>query len=392
MMLPRVPLSYVFYASVPLLVLTRFNALVATVIASITAFFVLSFAIASLRYDTSITAFALELAISLSVCLGILGLSPRKEINARLLVRYANILCFVLSISNMAQLGFPATLPYRDFLPDAYGALFGLGGAKIVTIIGFFGVVSELHSRASTNTSSSLYFLLAALNFVIPNFIIGIVCGSAAFVFLLRDRQFLIAATLSIAIIAWSLAVRVDGLHTGFEDAFGLHPKLYQFHLVWNIYASDPTSIIFGTGPGQFSSEAALWASSAGRYVSTFSKPELPGFFSAEPHQLYLLPILERFSDDPYAISSSFNKPYGGLSTILGENGIIYAALIVFVIIRRYFFSTFSNTHTRSIGVFLLGLLLLDTSNDNPWLGLMLIATNATGFGQKPTGEAIGGA
>src|SRR3546814_13330325 len=80
--------------------------------------------------------------------------------------------------------GFPFLLPYIDFLPDHYSAGYGLGGGKIVTVVGFFGLLVEVFGKSPETGRGAnariLHGLVAGINFLAPSYILGIVAGFVA--------------------------------------------------------------------------------------------------------------------------------------------------------------------------------------------------------------------
>lgn len=102
------------------------------------------------------TAFALELLLLSPLLLFVLDYRPALSSREALwALRIVNLACLVVSVASYIGQGFPVMLPYRDFSPDYYWAAYGWGGARIVTVFGFTGLVLRLSTV--NNTLLALY-------------------------------------------------------------------------------------------------------------------------------------------------------------------------------------------------------------------------------------------
>ena len=322
----------------------------------------------------SITAFLLELALILPFFAAVLAFKTSRHFDGRKFIRMLNTIVFVMSLVSMVEMGFPFRLPYIHYLPDFYNGGFGRGGAKIVTIIGFFGVAEALSRRAKM-TPANLWFLgIATLNFIVPNFILGMVAGFAALaVFAKRNQAVLFAGAAVLMIVAPYLQLRAETKNDTFTQTYGTNPKLYAFKLVGQLYLNEPQTIFVGTGLGQYSSQPAIWSSPISRVVGAHDAPEMPGLFAGEAHMANLAPTMLRFQGNRYAIESSANKPFSGVTTMLAELGLPMTILIfysAYLVLWRRGGSDFG----RAAFLFLIAVNLLDPQTDSPWFGAMMLA------------------
>lgn len=375
MAVPRTAFSYAAYVGAPILLVNWLSSRTYAKALFLVAFLATSaFVNRAMGLSFSVTAWALELALILPFFAAALGFMPAKYVNGRRLIRILNIIVFATSIISLVQQGFPLRLPYIHYLPDFWNGGFGNGGAKIVTIIGFFGVVEALTRHRKSSLLKNRALIIPFLNFVVPNFILGMVAGAAALVIFVRKNQALVFAGAALAmVIVPYLQFRVEQKNDSFTEAYGSSPKIYAFVAVGKLYVNEPHTIVTGTGLGQFTSQPAIWSSPINRYISTHEMPKLPGLFSADVHNQYIAPAMLRFRTEVWAIYSSANKPYSGISQLLAELG-VPLTLILLYCLYHLFWRNARNDFGRSVFLFAIFVNLLDPQFDSPWFGVMMFA------------------
>lgn len=376
MAVPRTAISYAAYVGAPLLLVNWLSSRTYSKALFLLAFLGLSaFVNRALGLSFSVTAWALELALILPFLAAALGFMPAKYVNGRRLIRILNIIVFVTSIISLVQQGFPLRLPYIHYLPDFWNGGFGNGGAKIVTVIGFFGIAEALTRKRKMSLLDNRVLIVAALNFVMPNFILGMLAGGAALIIFLRRNRLLLffGAALAMVFVPY-LQYRAEQKNDVFAETYGANPKLYAFVTVGNLYREQPHAVLVGTGLGQFTSQPAIWSSPINRYISTHEMPSLPGMFSAEVHNRYVAPALLRFKTQKWAIYSSANKPYSGITQMLAELGVPLTLLLLYTAYRLFWKGSRSE-FGRAVFLFAIFVNFLDPQVDSPWFGVMLIAT-----------------
>ena len=375
MALPRTPASYASYVAAPLLLINWLSSRT-----YVPALFLIFFLLAAcavnygLGLSFSVTAWALELALVLPFLSAALGFKSAGYVNGRRLIRTLNLVVLITSLINLIQMGFPFQLPYIHYLPDYYNGGLGNGGAKIVTVIGFFGIAEALTRKRRMTFLDNRTLIISVLNFVVPNFILGILAGVAALtIFVRRNRVLLFAGAAVAMVVVPYVQYRAEAKNNTFSEYYGVNPKLYAFATVGKLYAEQPHTIFVGTGLGQFSSQPAIWSSPINRYISSHDLPQLPGMFAAEVHNRYLAPALLRFKSDVWAISSSANKPYAGISQLFAEFGLPFAIFLLYSL-YALFWRNARGDFGRTIFLFAIGINFLDPQIDSPWFGVMMIA------------------
>lgn len=375
MAIPRTPVSYAAYVAAPALMV---NWLARQTWAR--AGFLLLFLGASLAVNilmgmrVSFTAFALELALILPFLAAMLGFKTSRHFDGRSFIRTLNLIVFVTSMISLIQMGFPWRLPYIHYLPDYFNGGFGRGGAKIVTIIGFFGVAEVLSRRGGLRLRDLWFLAFAVANFIVPNFILGMVAGFTALaIFARRNQAVLFAGAGLLMIVAPYLQFRAETKNDSFAQAYGTNPKLYAFKLVGKLYLSEPQTIFVGSGLGQFSSQPAIWSSPTNNVWGGHDTPELPGLFAGEAHMNHLAPTMLRFQNNRFAIESSANKPFSGISTMLAELG-LPMTLLLFYSAYLVLWKRSGNDFGRAAFLFFLAMNVLDPQMDSPWFGAMMLA------------------
>lgn len=376
MALPRTAASYAGYVTAPVFMI---NWLAKRSYARM--FFLLIFLAVAIAVNLAMglsfafTSFALELALILPFLAAVSGFMPSRHFDGRSFIRILNVVVFVTSIISLVQMGFPFRLPYVHYLPDFYNGGFGNGGAKIVTIIGFFGIAEALSSWRGLGFRKNIILILATLNFVMPNFILGMVAGALALaIFVRRNRAIVFAGAVAAMAIVPYLQYRAETKNDAFSEYYGTNPKLYAYVAVGKLYVEQPHTILVGSGLGQFTSQPAIWSSPINNWIGSHNLPKLPGMFSADVHDRYVAPMLVRFKHNRYAIESSANKPYSGFSQLMAELGLPLTFLLfysAYLILWRYSRNDFG----RAAFLFLISVNLLDPQIDSPWFGAMLLAT-----------------
>ena len=373
---PRVAVSYAGYVAAPALMINWLSSRSYTKALMLLIFLAIgAFVNWALGLDFSFTAWGLELLLFLPFMAAVLAFTPSRFVNGRSFIRTLNLIVCISSFISLLQMGFPLQLPYVHYLPDFYNGGFGNGGAKIVTIIGFFGVAEALSRKRSLTVKDNWSLIVGALNFIVPNFILGIVAGGAALtIFVRRNRALLFTGAAVAMILAPYLQFRAEQKDDTFTEAYGANPKLYAFVVVGKLYVAEPHTFLVGTGVGQFSSQPAIWTSPVNRLIGNHDLPRLPGMYSSEVHQSYLAPLMLRFSDQVYAIESSANKPFSGITQLLAEVGVPATVLLLYCAFLTFWRGS-ETDFGRTVFLFLIAMNLLDPQIDSPWFGAMLFAS-----------------
>lgn len=330
----------------------------------------------SQSYKISFTAFFISILLQIPFLFYLFGINLKNRINAKFQLRALNTAVFCFSLINMISQGFPLKLPYVHFSPDYFSGFFGFGGAKIVTLIGFFSLISELHQP----TRNKKHLILSIINFIMPSFIIGIIIGIVSFGILflknrLRNKTFLILIIITISIfITPYIFSRYKNMNNEATELLGYHPKIYSYKSVIAIYEENPEFLVFGCGIGQYSSTPAIWTS---EYVRSNAKHEIPKIGDlqmTEIHEKYFGRDLNKINLSSYSLSSSFNKPYTSITTLLIEQGMLFTLFILGILVYRLIKS--KSLYLKTLILFSLILLILDLNHDNLWLGYLLLLSN----------------
>jgi len=379
LLLPRSPVTYPLYAlSGPLLVDLRKSPVSAYVIFfALVAWFFLSFIVVSAQRELSSTAFVLELVLLSPLLLFISGFSfAFKARDCLLSIRLINLGCFVFSLVNLIGHGFPLALPYLHYLPDEYFGPYGTGGARIVTIAGFTGLLLETCAQPPSR-HRWLWLMIALSNFIVPSYILGIVCGLAAFGLLAVRRPGLLVLTCLLIIPAGIYALeRLANVNSIIAQTIGWHPKVYAHLLVFKVFATDTLALFFGTGIGQFTSTPQTWASEPFQYISAQSAPNLPGLEPSFFHEYYIYPVSSLAYENKWALSSALNKPYTGITTLFVELG-AFSVVVVYLFFKRAAAIWAQNRMALVFFAFFIALNAVDQWLDNLWLGYCLLLSAA---------------
>ena len=376
MALPRTAVSYAGYVAAPVFMINwlakrsygrAFVLLVFLAIAVVVN--------VAMGLSFAFTSFGLELALLLPFIAAVLGFMPSKHLNGRSFIKVLNVLVFITSFISLIQMGFPFQLPYIHYLPDFFNGGFGNGGAKIVTVIGFFGIAEALSRKRGYSLRNNATLIISALNFLIPNFILGIVAGALALaIYVRRNRALVFAGAVAAMAVVPYLQFRAETKNDAFSEYYGTNPKIYAFVSVGRLYAEQPHTVLVGSGLGQFSSQPAIWSSPINTWMGSHNLPQLPGMFSADVHNRYVAPMLVRFKNNRFAIESSANKPYSGITQMLAELGLPLTVLLLYSA-YLLFWRNGRGDFGKAAFLFLIGMNLLDPQIDSPWFGVMLFAT-----------------
>lgn len=395
MAMPRAAPSYALYATAWLLLVPLDSALmVAFGALALTAFL---FFLVSLGWQVSLSAFLLEFVLTLPFLYVLLSGRTLGPDLCRSTLRMVNLVLAFLSVVSLVGQGFPLRLPYMDFLPDFYSGGFGMGGGKIVTVLGFFGLAVELFAREidadrGGNSRRILHGIIGGINFLAPSYILGIVAGFAAIaVYAPRKWWLLLIILAAVSAIGGYILYRVTGLHMGAAVQLEHAPKIYALLITFSAFSEHPLTMLTGLGLGQFSSEPALWVGPGAEVLSSFTPPPIPGLFPAEAHLTYMAPILTAWGDNHWILSSSFNKPYSSLSILLAEWGLPASAALYGLLWWRYISSGTCGRGSVALFIFTVTLFALDLWHDSPWFGAgLLMATGALATSTVPSLRGAG--
>ena len=383
--LPRTQLSYAFYCFAGVLV-WRYSADFLKKTFIMLGTFVALLIMSSLVHDVSWVAAGVELILIFPFAFFCFAGTARQFNVSHF--RFISLVVALASLYSLVQQGFPFRLPYLDFLPDAYWGVYGLGGARWVCVIGFFCLLAELIS----GRRNIFWMVLASLNFIMPSYLIGFFCGLACFIFLLKGS--LVIRFLTVIIVAPILMFvciyayqRLLGLNIAFLETYGLHPKLYALVTIFEMFLDNVEIIFTGTGIGQFSSTAAIWSNDMTRLYSGNAIPSIQGFYPSELQTKYMDPIYLAAGDSKWLLSSSLNKPYSSLLSIIAEFG-LFGLFLIYLLLKRISYLTLSRRYKLGLIVFILLLFLLDTWHDNPLIFTLLAMIE--GLSRRIYSERIG--
>jgi hypothetical protein len=315
-----------------------------------------------------------------------------------------------IGLVQLIRVGFPAKLPYYDYFPDEFKGSYGLGGARLVTLL-FVPTVFYLYSclLEFKRTRYAAAMAVFAVATVLPGFNGGIIAAMLAFLTFLaydRVRVFLrapgwqSAATrritgyvLVVALLGTVLFYRVGNIgHVIFSvravALVGGGPGATKSRAFMNTVArlpqDTPYQPMVGLGLGNYSSWSQMLLSDA--YVQRFvigthtsRKPPLPSSYRKETRR-YVLKYLERGLDDRWIVSSIRNQPYFSWQSLYAEVGILGLALVYVILyspIRtalRYGYTTgYPRVIRRTLSMYLFFVVyvcFLDNFLEYPWLTL----------------------
>jgi len=382
LVLPRTAISYVGYVLAPLLFIDwRFSARQILFLGGLTLYVLLALWVQVLQQQlVSPTSAVIELALLFPFLLFIAGARPRGDVaQAIFLLRILNVSLVI--ISAVRVFGFHG-IPYFTASPDQWNGLFGLGGAKILTIIGFFGIALELLLREHGHRVSRLALIAAIVNFVVPSYMIGIAVGLAALAlaFALSFRFYVSSSTnrllrfvLPVVIIV-ALAVgltivdRLGSVNTTVADNLGVHPKVFAQIASFQALADGQ---ILGLGVGQFTSTPQTWLDPGLTTNVAHRPPELPLFQMSDAYSDRITDYTRIGIQNKWIFSSSLNQPVAGWAALVGEWG-LGIVLIIGAVWRRLA-GTLRSLSLRATAIFVVAVNLIDSWFDSPWFGVALI-------------------
>lgn len=348
----------------------------------VTACFATCYAAVSSIAEVSTTAFAIEWILILPM----LAIATPSKLSWRPLpnaILISNSLILILSLANMTiEQNFPAKLPYLHFLPDYYGAMWGNGGVKIVTLAGYLCIAHGLLGCMSRR-QRQLHLIVGSLNFIVPSYNIGIACGIFSLgtigLIFARNKKTAVSTALILATaicIALPYASRrLEQMSGEFEDKYGHHPKIYGYLLLGDLFHRNPSLAITGTGLGNFSGTAAIWSSEELASIASHERPQIPGLKSSIYYRKHLGQPLGIAEKSPYAIASSINKPYSSFSTMIAEMGMILGPTVFLLFLRSILRIEAPEREKWSLAIFLIALFAIDNLHSNSLLwGILLIS------------------
>lgn len=327
----------------------------------ITSVILFAFMITSYFYYVSWTGLLVEVFLVFPFLILISGFkSSNSKYYSISSLRILNVVIFILSLFSLTQQGFPFKLPYIDFLPDYYNALYGLGGAKIVTVIGYFGFIAELY-LLKCSKQNNLIILITLTNFLMPSYLMGIVVGGISMLPFYRKSKILMLILIMAALIITPYAIyRLNTL--GFQTLSDI-PKLKAYYILFTLYEIYPSTLFLGTGLGQYIGQSALWSSKFISELSSHAIPNLPFFHMSEFHIKTYGPYFSAIKSY-WDISSSAQKPYSSIIAILGEFGVVLSLFLLFG-----FYKVISRVISKDIRfgliMFVFGMFALDIWHDN---------------------------
>jgi len=377
--LPRAVFSYPFYclASVLLVDFRTTPMRAYFLMALLLTCFFCAFAFNMSVYKVSPTAFIIEIAmlVPLLIFLSGFNLSSNRADILRA-IRLINLVVIVYSLVSLVHKGFPVLLPYRDFVPDYYWGPFSWGGARIVTIFGFTGLVLELSENRGDRWKIA-WVVICITNFIVPSYNIGIVCGLGGLVLILAKRPRAIIAIGLLAVPTYFyIRFRLVNIDTTVIEVTGWHPKILAHILVYDLFSQTPSTLLSGTGLGQFTSTPQIWSSGAFHAVSGREVPAVPGLHSSQFHLRHIEPVANLALENRRALTSAFNKPFTGFTTLASETGILFFVLS-YLFLKRAFRTIFRQFMALSFLGFFIALNLIDQWIDNLWLGYCLLLVTA---------------
>lgn len=331
--LPRTVASYpfIFIAS---LILLKGNRRDLIIFGTFIFLFVISLLVNSFYYDVSIGHFFLEMIFIFPILFFISTQGKGIRITKNE-VRLFSFLAFFLSIVNITvYFGFPFRLPYIHYSQDHFSAFFGGGGPKIMAVIGFICLSYELYV-VPAKSKSAFWILVSVGTLIIPNYVTGIaiatfcVAISSFIVFLNNIKRFNLLHFFLLAffiIVAFNIFFsRIDNFGRGsdFFQEFATIPKIMNYSVLFEAFREEPTSMIFGFGVGQYSSEIGMWS------LGLMPTKSPIDFEITEPLRNYFYPLIVDIFVYNRGFMSSISGPQSSVVTIFAEMGIITGTLFM---------------------------------------------------------------
>lgn len=380
LMAPRAAISYLGYVFAPLLFIDwRVSLRQILFLAALTLFALLSLAVQVMQNQLiSPTSAAIELALLFPFLLFLAGARPRGDMaHAVFLLRMLNVSLVIISAVRMI---FFEGIP--NFSPDDWNGLFGLGGAKILTIVGFFGIALELLLREHGRRISRFALIAAIVNFLVPSYMIGIAVGMLALALAFagsfrealrssspRSLRFTVLITIIVGfVLAVPIVDRLGSVDSTAVNKLGVHPKAFT-HLASLEALADGQ--VLGLGVGQFTSTPQTWLDPGLSAKATHRAPELPLFHMSDAYADRITDYTRIGSKKQWTFSSSLNQPVAGWAALLGEWGL--GILLIFGALWRRLAGTLRSPPLRATAIFLVVINLIDSWVDSPWFGVVLI-------------------
>ncbi len=368
--LPRSVLSYpfVFLASFFLL---RSNIRDLITFSIFITLFLISFFINTINFDVKIGHFILEMIFLFPLLFFISTFGKGIKIY-RADLRIFCFLAFFLSLANITLFyGFPFRLPYVHYTQDTFSAFFYGGGPKIMTVIGFIGLIYELFVVESKN-KSIFWIAISLINLIVPNYVTGIAIATisisiSSIILLIKNRNrfsfgylFLFLLFIFVALNIFSQRIDAFGRGTNFFQEINTIPKIMNWTVLVEAFKQNPLSMIFGFGIGQYTSEVGMWS------LNLMETKSPIDFEMTDPVKQYFYPLISDIFIFNRGYMSTISGPQSSIVTIFGEMGIIAGTLFL-VFFWATIYKNLRWNYPLMIGVliFYSMFLLADNQHDN---------------------------
>lgn len=383
---PRTAVSYLAYVSAPLLLVSWVMAPWQVVtLAVLIAYAALGLLVASDAGSISVTSFALEMALIAPFLLFLLRVKTVGGIESAVrFLRIANIAVAAFSIVKMPVEG----IPYLTVLPDYWNGFFGLGGAKIVTILGFFGLLQELLLVQHKRRASRISLVASVANFVLPSYLLGLACGALALAvaYIRSGRVVALLLVMVLPLAAWVGTSRIEAFNTSATQLTGEAPKAFAYRTALDVVFSGD---LLGAGVGQLASTPQTWVDPGLAGGSAHSIPSLPGLMLSDAYRDRVASYTAVGNSNAYALSSSLNQPVAGWASLVGEWGL--ASIAFFGLLFARMRALRRRSALAAAAVFLVAVNSIDIWYDSPWFSASLIALFGVGdiLAREPEGASI---
>jgi hypothetical protein len=379
---PRTAISYVGYVLAPLMFIDwRLSVRQIFFLGALALYALLALWVQVIQQQLiSPTSAAIELALLFPFLLFIAGVRPSGDLTqAVFLLRMLNVSLVI--ISAVRVLIFHG-IPYLTTSPDQWNGLFGLGGAKILTIIGFFGITLELLLREHGHRVSRLALIAAIVNFLVPSYMIGIAVGILAFSLAFawsfrfslassahRSLRFFLPIAIIVGLAAGLPIVdRLGSVNTTATKELGVHPKVFAQIASFEALADGQ---ILGLGVGQFTSTPQTWLDPGLTTTAAHRPPELPLFHMSDAYSDRITDYTRSGIKNKWTFSSSLNQPVAGWAALVGEWGL--GILLIIGAFWRRLAGTLRSLSLRATAIFVVAVNLIDSWFDSPWFGVALL-------------------
>ena len=370
LVLPRTAASYLAYLTAPLFLFEwrKISPLQVSMLAGVFGYSLVSVFLTEASGGSSLTSYAIELALIAPFILFAVGVPViSQRVVGVAVIRGLNVILALVSIAKMPFEG----IPYLTVPPDYWNGLFGLGGAKILTIIGFYGILNELLSRERGFSVSRMALVASLLNFVVPSYLLGVIAGVIALsVTHVRKARVLVPLLIVVIPLTWWVASgRFDGIDTTAQALLGSSPKEFAYAASFRIL---PETAFFGAGPGQFASTPQTWVDPglAGSFAQRI--PDVPGLNLTARYRDVVAPYTAVGLESRWAFSSSANQPFAGWATLLGEWGMVALLFIGGAVVRML--RGAKQKALAASAIFFIIVNATDTWLDSPWMLACVLA------------------